>query len=127
MVIHTDIPPCEHDVAIGLQENDLVKRGLDSALKLSLLSEVWIMFLHGSAVGTVANFATRLGYADDLVRQGLDQLTQSGYLKRSCDNSLEIVYFLTDQAPRLETVRRLLSSWRDLRFYLRADSLIMYS
>lgn len=126
MSISSDIPPAEHDSAIASQVNELLNTGLDSALKLSLLSEAWILAKHEDCGGTVTDFAVRLGYSDELVRQELDQLAKSGYFKRCCEMDRTIRYFLTEEAPRLQTVRRLLSSWRDLRFYLRANSLLTF-
>jgi DNA-binding HxlR family transcriptional regulator len=116
----------EHIVALDTQMDELVHSGLDSALKLSLLSEAWVLSRHDDDGGTVADFASRLGYSDELVRQELDQLTLSGYFRRTRDRESRVLYRLTDEAPKLQTVRRLLASWRDLRFYLRATALLTF-
>jgi len=118
--------PGERDSELSSQISELLSFGLDSALKLSLLSEAWIFSKHGNCGGTVSDYAVRLGYSDDLVRQELDQLAQSGYFKRSSENDLTVLYFLTKDAPRLQTVRRLLSSWRDIRFDLRATAMLKF-
>ena len=124
MMFSSHVPPSEHDSALGSQVDELLHHGLDSSLKLSLLSEAWILRKHGDNSGTVGDFAIRLGYSDDLVKQELDQLTQFGYFIRTDEDGTRSFYHLTDEAPHLQTVRRMLSSWRDLRFYLRANALV---
>lgn|GEM_PF-5728961 len=127
MIISNRVPPCEHDSAIGSQLDELMKCGLDSALKLSLLSEAWILSKNEDRAGTVSEFALRLGFSDEMVSQELDQLAKSGYFEKTTSDGRIYRYQLTRDAPCLQTVRRLLSSWRDLRFYLRANAQLTFS
>ncbi len=114
------------ETAVGSQVNELISCGLDSALKLSLLSEAWLLAAHDDYGGSVTDFAIRLGYSEDLVLSELDQLVASGYFLRCINDDMSLCFKLTYEAPRLNTVRRLLSSWRDLRFHLRANSLLTF-
>ncbi len=117
------------DAVMQRQVNDLVRQGLDTSLKLSLLSEAWAALQRGHLIEPyrAEDFARRLCADSSLVLQQLDEMVGSGFFERSPSPKCGAdTYALTTDPVRRDALRRLLLSWGDLRFRMRANAMLAF-
>jgi hypothetical protein len=121
-MISNHVRPCAIDTALGAQVDEVLTCGVDCAVKLFLLSEAWQLCQHGMCDGTIEDYAAALCYPSEVIQKEFDQLVDVGYFTKALNDDLSLSYHLTGRAPKFQTVRRLLASWQDMRFHLRANA-----
>ena len=102
-----------------------INLGIDNANKVSLLEAAWN---HPSKIGTLEQYSLLIGTASkDVIERDLEQLVTAGFLSSHNDEQNLRRYSLTTDVNRVDALKRLLDSWSDPNFRIRAAAQLHYS